>query len=280
MVRPYIPTSKIGYYAQRVLKGLESMEPPIQVDPILEYFGLELRLFNPQYITQIPRFRRFRNIELPAFLDYNQDKPTIYIEESNNIPRQRLSVFHECGHFDIPWHRGKSYFCECIFRDSKSVSRYEREAFAYASSIMFPFQTFNEDIKSMPIGIKTLHQLSERYQASFEATSIKYISSNPGQCAVVYLTENTSGNAIEFPYRVKYSIVSSNFHRFWAPRKLVKHHYDLERCFREKKNILTEIPATVFGSTKKHSYIADLRPYGPDRVCVLLNIPVKQISCL
>jgi hypothetical protein len=202
------------------------------------------------------------------------------VREGDLEERQRLSVFHECGHFDIPWHRELSYICDCGECDDKKMNKHEKEAFRYASDLLFPRKQFFDDLLNLPISFNSIKQLAYRYLASFEATAIKYITYNPGMCAVLYLTENTSGNALEFPYRVKYSVKSNNFHRYWRPSAVVMHHEDIDKCFREQQTILTEIPATVFGSTKKHSYKAELRPYGPDQICALLNIPVSQISCI
>ncbi len=184
--RPNYPASRISYYADRVLKDVGLKEPPILVEPILEYFGIDLHLINPRDEIELEKEKGIK-IQVPSFLYLGDNKPRIFVREEEQSTRQRLSVFHECGHFDIPWHMGKSYLCDDLGLDVDSLKDGEKEAFEYAAGLIFPSKAFYDDIHSLAPGLEAIGALAKRYHASFEATAINYVKYHPSPCAVAYL---------------------------------------------------------------------------------------------
>ncbi|MDD4051046.1 MAG: ImmA/IrrE family metallo-endopeptidase [candidate division Zixibacteria bacterium] len=280
MSRLYYPSNKVDFYSGRVLEELGLSQPPIPVEPILEYFGLPLYRTDDPTFDPLPEHLREISKAATAGLCIGDDFAFIWVNGEDSEGRQRLGVFHECGHFDIPWHRGHSYVCNMESTAKELMSKLEQEAFRYASKMIFPTAAFREDLMSAPIGVPSISGLADRYQASFEATAIRYIESNPGMCAGMYLRPNPATESTDSPYVVKYSIKSKRFHHYWKPGEAISYHDQIESCFLSNRSITCEIPASVFGSQKKHSYLVEMRPYGPEQMFVLLNIPERQISIL
>jgi len=262
-----------------VLKDLGIKEPPVKVEPILEYFGIELEQLKDQEIKELQK-RCGINIDVPAFLYRKGDKAKIFVRENEIPERKRLSIFHECGHYDIPWHRGVNYMCDCKSCNEEKMKDLEKEAFRYAGGLMFPSKSFNNDINDLPVSMQSISNLAEKYEASFEATAIKYIQSHPGKCAILYLIPILKLGAKHFFYQVKYSIKSKNFHRYWKTGTQVKYHGMLESSKIEGTGLCGEIPASIFGSTKKHNYYVEVKTYGPLYLCVFLKLKDKQTKLL
>jgi len=276
--RPYYPSKRVDFYASRVLKELEIKEPPVLYGSILEYFGIELDWITPEDEEEFER-RSHKKIEIPAILIHRNNKPTVFVRKSDMRERRRLSIFHECGHFDIPWHCQNDYACDCSDVVTIHKQTDEKEAFEYARSIMFPPALFYEDIRNLPVSLETVELLAKRYRASFAATANNYVTFVPAQCAIIYLQLNPEADATGCPFMVNYSIKSKTheFHRYWRKGELISHHGILENCFHYKERLTGEIPAIVFGSSKTHVYISEVRPYGNDQICVFLKIPNRQI---
>ncbi len=277
MKRSFYTVGNIGYYAKRVLKDLDLRDPPIPYGPILEYFGIDLHWINPQMELEFVR-RTGSRIETPAFLCSQNDSTKVFVRESDINERRRLSIFHECGHFDIPWHEGHDYLCDCPEINSEQHNKIEREAFEYAGKIIFPESVFYEDIRSMSTNMETIEIISVRYMASFSATANTYIKVNPRQCAILYLMMNPLSDETGFPFKVKYSVKSKHFHRYWSPGAEIRYHDLIANCFEYRHNIVGEIPASIFGSSKSLYYEVELRPYGPELICALLKIPDSQFD--
>jgi hypothetical protein len=255
-------------YADRVVRDLQISSPPVSSDQVLEYFGIQLSFFSS--IDMVSRIGTDGvELDIPAFLWTKSNTGHIFVNSDNSRSRQRFSIFHECAHFDIPWHRHSSYVC----KDTDLAISYrfedEKEAHEYAARVMFPQHLFVPDTRALPSNIESIKTLSVRYSASFEATAIRYTQVHSGQCAVIYLMRNDNGSN-EFPYVVRYAVKSRDFHRFIKPGDKVRECELISEVFSERTELEGEIPAYVFGSKKGHSYVATLKPHGPDNVCAFV----------
>ncbi len=267
---------RVDYYAQRVLRELGLEEPPIPVGRILDYFGLDLKRIQDSEADRLAHLSG-KDIETPAFLLEHGDSATIFVKESDRTERQRLSIFHECGHYDIPWHHEQGNFlCDCGDPNLFVNRELEKEAFEYAACLMFPLEVFAADVTRLPFGIDSITSLSESYGASFEATAIRYVHFRNDKCAVAYLDPNPEADDPGHPFVVRYSVRSKRFYGYWRPGEQAQYHDLLASCFQDRRRVSGEIPAVIFGSSKKHTFVADIRPYGPTGVCALLQIPDGQ----
>jgi len=219
-------------------------------------------------------------MHIPALLHQEGESATIFVKGCDSQERQRLSIFHECGHFDLPWHgHHAGYLCDCGLSERVPDKRLEKEAFEYASRLLFPHEAFCTDIRSQTASLSTISHLAVRYQASFEATSIHYVTIHPGQCALLYLLRNPEKTR-GAPFIVRYSVKSNRFHRFWRPGEPIRLHDLLAEAFLKKEIQYGQIPANVFGSQKKHKYWAEVWPFGPDQLRVFLHVRDRQTTLL
>jgi hypothetical protein len=84
--------------------------------------------------------------------------------------------------------------------DSIRAKQQERQANLYASEMIMPSQWFVPEARNLPMGIDAVEQMSTRYQASLEATAIRYAQACPDKCAVLAAEpiRDTEGNHIAF----------------------------------------------------------------------------------
>lgn len=70
---------------------------------------------------------------------------------------------------------------------SESIRRKrdERQANIYAGEMIMPSQWFMPAARDLPVGMAAVETLSKRFQASFEATAIRYAQACPDKCAVI-----------------------------------------------------------------------------------------------
>lgn len=276
LTRPFIPSGRIDFYTDRVIRDLNLRDPPVFMAPILEYFGIDLHLIDPQLNLEFEEENGVR-IEIPALLWRENGKARIFVRDGDRKERQRLSVFHECGHFDLPGHDGFSFACDWHEADIDNHRDVEREAYEYASNIIFPKPVFNDEIMNSAPGLETIGYLARRYRASFEATAIKYVKTSPLQCAIIYFSPNPKFDDTGFPFLVNYSVVSRRFHRYWRKGDGLYHSRLFENCFYTRSHVEDVVPAAIFGSTKSHSYLVEAKRFGQNRFCAFLQIPEKQL---
>jgi len=85
---------------------------------------------------------------------------------------------------------------------SESIRRKrdERQANLYAGEMIMPSQWFMPEARDLPVGMAAVETLSRRYQASFEATAIRYAQVCPDKCAVLAVepTRDSEGNFSAF----------------------------------------------------------------------------------
>lgn len=276
----HIASWDIGYYTDRVLKDIGWKEPPICTQPVLEYFGIRLWRVGRGIMAELEN-RTGDHFDVPAALVERNDEAIILVNQDDPLERQRLSIFHECAHFDLPWHHGHSYFvCETEGRDDDMVSDLEREAYDYGGRVIFPEKLFRDDIMSMPVALSTITTLSGRYQASFEATALHYAKRHPGLCAILYLQLNSKANESGCPFLVRYSVSSRRFIYFWKKGTLINYDDLIAGCFRYRQELRGEITLPVSGRQLRKSFLCELRPYGSQQVCALVSVPDTQASFL
>ena len=93
--------------------------------------------------------------------------------------RERFSVGHELGHWDI--HRGRAFRCRVDDPDQNwnSDALLEKEADSYASHLLMPSSMFNSRVKTLGIpGFREIEGLSEVFATSVLATCMRVADIN------------------------------------------------------------------------------------------------------
>ena len=222
---------------------------------------------------------------------------------SSNISpkRQRITLFHEAGHEVLPNHEENTFSIRGKDIDPTTHKIMEREAFLAGSEIMYPVKEFVDDMMSLPTNLDSINLIAERYNGSFEATSIRYAMTSLNKVAVVVVKENEfynkpfptkhggpnqrflfdvsrfakSGFVSTAPLRVQYCTQSYLFPKFIKSGVEIEEGNIIYDTWKDGQYRQGEIPASVFGSSAKFKYFAECMPYF-DRIFVLLWLPNHQ----
>lgn len=134
------------------------------------------------------------------------DRAIATIRPSGIRGRERFSVGHELGHWEM--HRGMSFSCRVDDPDSnlKSDKPREREADEYAAHLLMPSALFNPAVKSMgKPGFRQLDELAKHFETSLLATSIRL--ANIDTLPVVLACYSSSG--------LRWSKIAAHVPRRW-----------------------------------------------------------------
>jgi hypothetical protein len=243
-----------------------------------------------------------------AWLKLLDGKTYIYVYKDQMKERKRLGIFHECGHFVLPWHCDFNYTCSEDDLESPTRRKGEREAFEFGSGLLMPVNSFREDILSLPTGISAIEELKKEYVASLEATAIWYASKHPGRVAMLMIepaqrekskdqnrtskvnpqltlpmvfptiSPDQTENKLH-PLRVKYSVRSKQFPKFIKPGTSIDENNIIFHSWFYRQRIIEDIPASVFGSSEKWAYYAECLPLGHNgKMMLLLWFPENKLN--
>ena len=100
------------------------------------------------------------------------------VRPSGNAERDRFSVAHELGHWDL--HRGKSFVCRVDdAADSLAAGvdkEKERQADDYAAHLLMPGRLFKPIIKELKQpGFAEIREVGKQFQSSLLATSLRVV---------------------------------------------------------------------------------------------------------
>lgn len=101
------------------------------------------------------------------------------VSPSGNRGRQRFSVAHEIGHWNL--HRGQSFRCRVDGPDANLASNktVEKEADVFASHLLMPGPLFNPAVKSFgQPGFRQLGELAALFETSLLATTLRLANVN------------------------------------------------------------------------------------------------------
>jgi Zn-dependent peptidase ImmA (M78 family) len=107
----------------------------------------------------------------------------MYNKNEKNKKRQRFTIAHELGHYvlhkNIPLIIDKWKKDITIFRDISSTTgevQREREANAFAASLLMPKFLIDKEINRMPQGKDVLTFLSDKFNVSMQAMNFRLIN--------------------------------------------------------------------------------------------------------
>lgn len=117
-------------------------------------------------------------------LNTNSDKRN-YLSK----PKGRFTMAHELGHYFIPVHRKglisgelKPHGSLNFLRDM-SAWQLEREADAFASSLLMPSRSVNEFIQGRPFSFQLIDAIADKYQVSKSAAALRFVEI--GNCPII-----------------------------------------------------------------------------------------------
>ncbi len=107
-------------------------------------------------------------------------------------PRTRFSIAHELGHYFIEQHHaylthgGRSH---ASINEFRSKIRIEREADAFAASLLLPTHLVKPAINVGELSVPRLSSIADRFQASLVSTAIRSVQLSHFPCALAGIRE-------------------------------------------------------------------------------------------
>ncbi|MBL8308813.1 MAG: ImmA/IrrE family metallo-endopeptidase [Burkholderiales bacterium] len=108
------------------------------------------------------------------------DKAIATIRRSDVRGRERFSIAHELGHWEM--HRGRSFQCRVDEPDRNFPSAEkgrEREADVYAAHLLMPANLFNPAITGFTtLGFEQINEVRQQFDTSLLATALRLVNVN------------------------------------------------------------------------------------------------------
>jgi Zn-dependent peptidase ImmA (M78 family) len=94
---------------------------------------------------------------------------------------------HELGHHAIPEHKEILYVCSEADLDPQTRREMEFEANVFSSEFLIPTKLLNKLYQEYPLSIETILQLHDLSKASIHSSAIRYVSTCPEKCCLLFL---------------------------------------------------------------------------------------------
>jgi Zn-dependent peptidase ImmA (M78 family) len=187
---------------------------PTDETKVLDYLKLRQLSFDfggePDFIQNAPLIPA----HLRAALSVND---RVVVTHSELGPkRHRWSVFHEVAHFILPEHLDKIFLDTDKTLSLWTKSRLEREANSLAAELMFQGNRFTEESWDLPLSCRTVLDLAQQYDASYESAMRRYVERHVLPCAVIVydkLPSSLGEDPEDAKYRIHYTVTSAPFRR-------------------------------------------------------------------
>jgi hypothetical protein len=274
MSRKYLSADPRAY-ARRVIEDIGQEAPPVREDAVLDYFGLRKIRLRRTDLAQIPSFCKER-AGIDSFLIRQGDTGTIYLAPRKSAERDRMSIFHEVGHFDLPWHGQHSFVCDTSPWSSHSA-RIEREAFAYASEMLMPLE-WSIDYLRGRFTLLQLRKFANAFEASFESAAIKFVKYSDRPCSLVDFQRLQQPDEYGQHYRIRYAVTSRFFPRGLSRFSRIADSSFLDSYLANRRNSQHEVNGSSLGLSKCWTLEMELKYHGPDHVLGLLSMPRQQLG--
>ncbi|MCG9129830.1 ImmA/IrrE family metallo-endopeptidase [Candidatus Poribacteria bacterium] len=146
---------------------------------------------------------------------YNPKKPKA---------RQNFSIAHEIAHTLFPGYQDqyKARHWSGKFDPENEV---EFLCDLGASEFIMPTPIFDMDVKRMGVSLKSLQELSRRYETSIEATSIRMITTSIESCAMMVLSHSYKPEELDKLEREKNQLKLFNGFHWEPPSKKLRVQY-------------------------------------------------------
>lgn len=174
-------------YAQKFIKDFEITAP---ADPfkIAERLGIDIV------------YEKITDAE--AYLICGGNNTIILSDKLKNSNRVNFTIFHEIGHYIIPWHNLNEFRCsKNDIGISTNNNLFESEANIFASEILLPTQLIKDRIYKKNIDWELIKNIANDTGASLTATVLKVVDLYDGAMAFAYCIDK----------RVKWAYKNSYF---------------------------------------------------------------------
>ncbi len=256
--------AEIRQAALALLRECGISDPPASTDTLLAACKLDSETFAysdrlpPLLAGQRESAKRAAKRELLARMDIDVKVRGI-LDMADNVvlthnsllpdPR-RFCIFHELGHFTLPWHRELFYQCSELDMSPEALATLEQDANWFASECAFLGDRFEREVADYRIGISTIRKLTKIYKTSFEATARHYVESHTAAVALLVVTPRPDlGSSIDAGQpilAVRYVVVSPAMKRlgngYLAPNTLIPWTHPATELYLSRSNRQASAP--------------------------------------
>jgi hypothetical protein len=165
---------------------------PTPVDEIVRYAelkidqGVDLSKIEPGFFTQQFHFLSRALTKALGMVDLRQK--VVYLDHSQADSRKNFIKLHEVGHKALSWQSDLLGFMDDESTlDPETKDKFEREASLFASDALFQLDRFDDELKKLPLCIKSPQVLAKKFGGSNHAAIRRYVVRSPVRCAVLVL---------------------------------------------------------------------------------------------
>lgn len=221
--------AKIESHAQRLLLDSGIKRPPTLVDPLLVEKHLKLFHFNLPTDNGLPSALKE---SIRAFIQVSDKQ--IYVSKKIHKKQQRFASFHEIGHYVLPWHKKFFYQCSEIDLSPRARRIFDEEANAFAAECIFQGGAFTEMALDSRFGMRSVMNLADDFEVSFEAAGRRYVERHPDPCALAVCepypyTEDEEATG----FRLKYAVRSDTFPAWFRTGSFLSPQHVVSQTCRE-----------------------------------------------
>lgn len=166
---------KIEKHTVDILTGLGIKKLPIDVEAIAKERGLTIMPYD-------------LGEEISGVLVIQDNKGTIGFNPKESKVRQRFTIAHELGHYELHKNDATDLFVDkdfkMLFRDQKSsqgTSRSEQEANAFAAALLMPEKILLTEIKNHHFHLTddgSIKELANLFHVSVSAMTLRMVNLN------------------------------------------------------------------------------------------------------
>jgi hypothetical protein len=196
--------SDIDGQVEKIIRGLGSPEPPIDLRIVRELLKLDRQFYSStdhgfvsevfsrmkiagQQVFQRPTLLKEAIAKLSLKALYLPDSKRILLDADVPELKHRWSEAHEIGHSVIPWHEGMMYGDDRVTLAPSCHETMEAEANYAAGRLLFLAGRFDEEAMSSPPSIALIRQLSSHYGNTITSTLWRFVEQAEAQRPMVAL---------------------------------------------------------------------------------------------
>ena len=169
---PYIEDFEFETHSSNLLKSFDLFETPVDVIKVADNLGIDI-IFDSL------------DSDVSGALIFDENHPTICINEDQHSVRQRFTIAHEIGHFELHKDSEELFIdlkqnLSVVLRSNNYVTKSERimeyQANRFAASLLMPIELLFKEIDDKEIDIDDedqLQELAELFEVSYSALSIR-----------------------------------------------------------------------------------------------------------
>jgi len=179
----------IDRVVEKILSEMLVREPPLDLDEVFAHLAIDhgyYDLADPSLLRDVwhrikigpsQLLHLLKKVDLKGL--WLPDRNRILVDAAIPNPKKRWANAHEIGHKIIPTHSAFFLGDTPETLDPEYQCMLEEEANYAASTLLFLNDVFTGDARSLPVCLRSVKVLSDRYKNSYASTLRRYVHRGP-----------------------------------------------------------------------------------------------------